>query len=219
MEAIIIIAGLVIIVAAFFLGRKLASEPVENRNAEILKEKNQYIRERELAKEELNAYKIKVEKEKNTLDASIQTFIDTNKQLSAENTNLQTNIAANKQLNTQIQKEYENKLQVIKDTEQLAEKANAEKVNKLEKEYEQYKEDIENEKAILSQVIEKIKNELESLKATQAAAIEAARKEKEIKENKKDYCLVLPREQQGDISLLLDVREKISKPRAISMAI
>ena len=123
MEAIIIIAVIVLIGAAFFLGRKLASKPVENRNEEILKEKNQYIREKELAKERLNEYQIKVEKEINKLDASVQTFIDTNKQLSAENTNLQTSISANKQLNAQIQKEYEDKLQVIKDTEKLAEKA------------------------------------------------------------------------------------------------
>ena len=219
MEAIIIIAVIVLIGAAFFLGRKLASKPVENRNEEILKEKNQYIREKELAKERLNEYQIKVEKEINKLDASVQTFIDTNKQLSAENTNLQTSISANKQLNTQIQKEYEDKLQVIKDTEKLAEKAHKDKVASLDKDYAKYQETIESRKTVLQETIDKIQAELDSLKATKAAAIEAARNEKTVKENKDEYCLILPRDEEGDISLLTDVRNKISKPRAVSMCI
>lgn len=64
-----------------------------------------------------------------------------------------------------------------------------------------------------------INQELESLKNTKAAAIEAARKEQIIKENKDAYCLILPREEERDISLLREVQLKVSKPRAVAMCI
>jgi hypothetical protein len=64
-----------------------------------------------------------------------------------------------------------------------------------------------------------IQAELDSLKATKAAAIAAARKEQEVTENKEQYCLILPREEQRDIPILQDVQYKISKPRAIGMCI
>ena len=49
--------------------------------------------------------------------------------------------------------------------------------------------------------------------------MEAARKEKEIKENKEEYCLILPKEEERDIPILKEVQYKISKPRAIAMCI
>lgn len=67
--------------------------------------------------------------------------------------------------------------------------------------------------------IDVINEELESLKATKAAAIEAARKEQEITDNKDAYCLILPREEERDISLLREVQDKVSKPRAVAMCI
>ena len=60
---------------------------------------------------------------------------------------------------------------------------------------------------------------MDSLKATKVAVISAARKEQEVSENKDQYCLTLPREEQRDIPILQDVQCKISKPRAIGMCI
>ena len=67
--------------------------------------------------------------------------------------------------------------------------------------------------------IHKAENELESLKNTKAAAIAAAQKEKQIQENKEDYCLILPIEERNDINILRGVVKKIAKPRSILMAI
>ena len=64
-----------------------------------------------------------------------------------------------------------------------------------------------------------IKEELDSLKSTKAAAIEAARKEQEITDNKDAYCLILPIDEERDISLLREVQNKVSKPRAVAMCI
>ena len=64
-----------------------------------------------------------------------------------------------------------------------------------------------------------IQADLESLKSTKAAAIEAARKEQEIQENKDFYTLQIPREEKRDIEILEDTKMRISKPRAIAMVI
>ena len=64
-----------------------------------------------------------------------------------------------------------------------------------------------------------LQSDLESLKSTKAAAIEAARKEQEIQENKEFYTLQIPREEKRDIEILEDTKMRISKPRAIAMVI
>lgn len=67
--------------------------------------------------------------------------------------------------------------------------------------------------------IQEQENLLKSLQETRAAAIAAAQKEKEIQDNKDDYCLILPREEASDVEILRGVIKKIAKPRSILMAI
>ena len=67
--------------------------------------------------------------------------------------------------------------------------------------------------------VNQLKEELQSLQETKAAAIAAARKEKEIQENKNDYCLILPIEESNDIEILRGIVKRIAKPRSILMAI
>lgn len=71
----------------------------------------------------------------------------------------------------------------------------------------------------LDKDVDKVKNELQSLKDTKAATIAAAQKEKEIQENKNDYCLILPIEYSNDVKILRGVVKQIAKPRSILMAI
>lgn len=78
----------------------------------------------------------------------------------------------------------------------------------------------------LQLIIDKTKNEiqeqeeqLKSLKQTRAAAIEAAKREKEIQKSKDDYCFILPIEEANDVEILRGVTKRISKPRAIGMCI
>lgn len=111
----------------------------------------------------------------------------------------------------------------IAQSEQLAkEKAEAiynKKYSELEHEYEIYKKNLQTTIDWNENKIQEQKNELRSLQETRAAAIAAAQKEKEIKENKDDYCLILPIEEANDITILRGVIRKITKPRAILMAI
>lgn len=113
--------------------------------------------------------------------------------------------------------------QHINDIEKDAEKIYENKIVQLEKEYQQKITELsKREEEILNQyAADRAKEEaqLESLKATKAAAIEAARKERKIKENKEEYCLILPKEEERDIPILREVQYKISKPRAIAMCI
>lgn len=87
------------------------------------------------------------------------------------------------------------------------------------KEMLEQRKSFEEEKTIQKEEIEKVKKELDSLKATKAAAIEAARKEKLINRKQEDYCLQIPIEEQNDVSILKSVRNRITKPRAVSMVI
>ena len=86
-------------------------------------------------------------------------------------------------------------------------------------EYQIYKRDLQSIIDRNKDKIQEQEDELKSLQKTRAAAIAAARKEKEIQENKDDYCLILPIEETNDINILRGVIKKITKPRAILMAI
>lgn len=111
----------------------------------------------------------------------------------------------------------------IAQSEQLAkEKAEAiyeKQYNDLMHEYQIYKRDLQSIIDRNKNEIQEQENELKSLQETRAAAIAAAQKEKEIQENKDDYCLILPVQDQNDIEILRNVVKKISKPRSILMAI
>lgn len=89
----------------------------------------------------------------------------------------------------------------------------------LMQEYQIYKRDLQSIIDRNKSKIQEQENELKSLQETRAAVIAAARKEKEIQENKDDYCLILPVQDQNDIEILRNVIKKISKPRSILMAI
>lgn len=111
----------------------------------------------------------------------------------------------------------------IAQSEQLAkEKANAiykKQYDDLMHEYQIYKRDLQS---IIDRNTNKIReqeDELKSLQKTRAAAIAAAQKEKEIQENKDDYCLILPIEEQRDVTLLKEIQHKILKTRAIATCI
>ena len=111
----------------------------------------------------------------------------------------------------------------IAQSEQLAkEKAQAiyeKRYDELEYEYQGYKRDLQSIIDRNKDKIQEQEQELKSLQETRAAAIAAAQKEKEIQDNKDDYCLILPREEANDVEILRGILKKIAKPRSILMAI
>ena len=127
-------------------------------------------------------------------------------------------LAGNNNLQT-IQQRYEDSKKTIEDTKALAQEAYDTNMQvyarKMADEQKHFEETVEQYK---NQIVQ-VKEELDSYKATKAAAIEAARKEQTVKDNKKEYSLLLSGADEGDIIILQEVQRKISKPRTIAMAI
>ena len=103
-------------------------------------------------------------------------------------------------------------------------------VDALEVHYKEKENDFENEIELLynsydiaqQQYIketEQVRSELENLKATRAAAIEAQRQEKVIKENKDKFRLNISDTQRNDVLVLERVKKELSNPRILSMLI
>lgn len=212
METVIICAAVVLIAAAFFLGRYFASKPIENRNIEIQQECEKLEQQKKKLE---NEYQIAVrEKQKQEYEKRQQlSQLDTDIKLKSKDvSNAEDKLK-------RIENQYQDKLKVIDNTKQLAKEAYDKNMEvyarKMQDEEKQYQKTIQAHK----DEIGLIKTELESLKATKAAAIEAARKEQQIHDNMDDYCLILPREEERDIPLLREVQYKVSKPRVIAMAI
>lgn len=111
----------------------------------------------------------------------------------------------------------------IQSIEMDAEKIYNIKTIQLEEQYQLKNEELSKRaKELASQYeadLQKTLDALESLRATKAAAIDAARKEKLVHKKQEDYCLRLPIEEQNDVAILKSVRNRISKPRAVSMVI
>lgn len=95
--------------------------------------------------------------------------------------------------------------------------------NQKEKEYDSHVQRLKNaynelqEKKLTE--INDIQKHLDTIKNTRAAAIEALRKEKQIKENKEFYCLPITAAELSDIKLLSKIKEQLNKPRILSMLI
>lgn len=197
MEWVLVVA-IILIIIAFFLGRRFASKPIENNNEKIRKEYEELIKLKEQQETERRLILDK-------LDSDIS--------------HKWQEIYAAEARNKTINEQYEDKLKVIENTKQLADEAAAERQKVLDQQFQVIQDKYALQKEYLQNEVQQIYNELESLKQTKAATIEAARKEKQIKENKDEYCLILPKEEERDIPILKEVQYKVSKPRAIAMCI
>ena len=212
METIIIIIAIILIVIAFFVGRSLASKPIENNNYKI--------------KQELE----ELQKQKNTELKELEILVRTKEEQETERRHQLDKLDSDlcwkwKDIHNAedklkgIENQYQDKLQVIQNTEQLAKEAYDKNMQiyarKTLDEQTKYEETVQKHK----EEIENVKKELDSYKETKRAVIEAARKEKNIQENKDEYCLILPREEERDVSILREAEDRISKPRVAAMAI
>ena len=172
----------------------------------------------------------KLLKQQEELENQLNEVKTLHKDLVTEDTDLTKKIASTKEELLLIKKTKDalnesNKQtqEFIAQSEQLAkEKAKAiyeQEILKNEKQLNVIKEYHQKYIDQLDLKVDQVKKELKSLQETRAAAIAAAQKEKEIKENKDDYCLILPREEANDVEILRGIIKKIAKPRAILMAI
>lgn len=186
--------AIILIVIAFFVGRRFASKPIEDRNEEIRK-----------TCEELHNQEEKLELRIKDLISDIKWR--------------EEQIHAAEVRQSELQSQYEEKIKVIENTKQLAEEAAEERRKVLEAEFNKDLAELENQRRKMLVEIEETGLELQSLQNTKIAVMEAARKEKEIKANKDFFTLSLPKGEQRDIDILEETKMRISKPRALSMVI
>ena len=198
---IIILISIILIIIAFYFGRKCASKPIENKNEEIRKEQ-------ELLSQNIQTLTIQQKEEEKKLN-----------EIRLKIKNQQQSLISAEQKNQWIEKQYQERLSVIANTEELAQKAYDDKIEILNQKYKESEKEYQLKKSRKQEEIDIIQEELDSLKATKAAAIAAAQKERLVSENKNQYCLILPKDEKKDIPILQDVQYKISKPRAVGMCI
>ena len=89
----------------------------------------------------------------------------------------------------------------------------------LEKSYDSKEAEIKKKTDKINQDLNKIQKELDKYKQMRAAAREVVQKEEEIKKNFKDYSLQPSESDLQDIKILNNVKQKLTKPRILSMLI
>ena len=181
------------------------AKPIEDINNRILERRKELQDDVDKLKDEVYSLEQKQSKINNEISLS------------------EHNLAVVEQKRLLIKKSNEESQKFIAQSEQLAkEKAEAiyeKRYDELAHEYQIYKRDLQTIIDRNKDKIQKQEQELQSLKNTKIAAIAAAQKEKEIQDNKEDYCLVLPIEYSNDVKILRGVAKQIAKPRSILMAI
>ena len=137
----------------------------------------------------------------------------------AEQQKLEIEIQNKQEKNKWIENQYQERLKVIENTKQLADEAATQRRKILDSEFEAEKLKYESYKKTYKEELDTLKQDIESIKETRRAAIASRNKELIVEQNKDDYTLILPREEERDIPILREVQYKISKPRTIAMAI
>ena len=159
--------------------------------------------------ENIKKQNIELQKENNYLKAE-QDFEKEKLKIIQEKVNELINIQTTYQDNAQ--QSFANYCDIL-DTEY---KAKEEEYNKLLVQLE-YSYNSEYDKLLKNK--ELILQDLEKLKQTRAAAMEAARKEKEIEENFQFYSLSIESKDRNDIQILERVKKELNNPRILSMLI
>lgn len=123
----------------------------------------------------------------------------------------------------QIEREYQSKKQLIEDAQQSAQKAYDEKIKALDVEYKRRANQQNSEYESFVQVLEdekkQVQKELDSLKRTRDAAIEAARKEREVQEQPDKYCIPMADDEIHDVEYLNNIMPKLKFPEVLGKCI
>lgn len=139
-----------------------------------------------------------------------------NETLLKEREQLQREIENKEQESKRMDEIYQSKMAVISDTEALAERAYKEKTQALEDKFQDLRlqENLEyiKLKEQYKQELEYVQKELNSLKATRAAAVEAAKQEQTIADNPQNYSLVFDADELHDMDYLNQIKPKLRNP-------
>ena len=165
----------------------------------------------------------KIYEETERLKAEYELYKTTNETILSENNKLTTQIEEGKKHLSTIQNAIDNQ-------QEMSSNAFKNYCDILEKRYKEVEEehDIEiealntaysNLQLKLLREADEVRSDLDKIKATRTAAIEAARREKDIESNLTFYCLDISDADKIDIAKLEALKPSLNKPRVLSMLI
>ena len=165
----------------------------------------------------------KIYEETERLKAEYELYKTTNETILSENNKLTTQIEEGKKHLSTIQKAIDNQ-------QEMSSNAFKNYCDILEKKYKEVEEEHDMEIETLNTAYsnlqlkllreaEEVRSDLDKIKATRTAAIEAARREKDIENNLTFYCLDISDADKRDIAKLEALKPSLNKPRVLSMLI
>lgn len=165
----------------------------------------------------------KIYEETERLKAEYELYKTTNETILSENNKLTTQIEEGKKHLSTIQNAIDNQ-------QEMSSNAFKNYCDILEKKYKEVEEEHDMEIEALNTAYsnlqlkllreaDEVRSDLDKIKATRAAAIEAARREKDIESNLTFYCLDISDADKIDIAKLEALKPSLNKPRVLSMLI
>ena len=165
----------------------------------------------------------KIYEETERLKAEYELYKTTNETILSENNKLTTQIEEGKKHLSTIQNAIDNQ-------QEMSSNAFKNYCDILEKKYKEVEEEHDMEIEALNTAYsnlqlkllreaDEVRLDLDKIKATRTAAIEAARREKDIESNLTFYCLDISDADKIDIAKLEALKPSLNKPRVLSMLI
>ena len=165
----------------------------------------------------------KIYEETERLKAEYELYKTTNETILSENNKLTTQIEEGKKHLSTIQNAIDNQ-------QEMSSNAFKNYCDILEKRYKEVEEEHDMEVEALNTAYsnlqlkllreaDEVRSDLDKIKATRTAAIEAARREKDIENNLTFYCLDISDADKRDIAKLEALKPSLNKPRVLSMLI
>ena len=177
---------------------------LQTKNLEIIKEEFKHVNDK------LNFENNQLQKNNEIITNQIN---DKKNHLQDLTEQIRTTLDSQTELST---KAYSNYCDILEKKYCESEKEYEEAMSKLVSNYAELQE---KETLKYNEIKNKYTQELDQLKATREAVIEAARREKEIKEQTSFYCIQLSDEDLSDITKLENIKKTLHKPRVLSMLI
>ena len=165
----------------------------------------------------------KIYEETERLKAEYELYKTTNETILSENNKLTTQIEEGKKHLSTIQNAIDNQQEMssnaFKNYCDILEKRYKEVEEEHDMEIEALNTAYSNLQLKLLREADEVRSDLDKIKATRAAAIEAARREKDIESNLTFYCLDISDADKRDIAKLEALKPSLNKPRVLSMLI
>ena len=165
----------------------------------------------------------KIYEETERLKAEYELYKTTNETILSENNKLTTQIEEGKKHLSTIQNAIDNQQEMssnaFKNYCDILEKRYKEVEEEHDMEIEALNTAYSNLQLKLLREADEVRSDLDKIKATRIAAIEAARREKDIENNLTFYCLDISDADKIDIAKLEALKPSLNKPRVLSMLI